>query len=334
MDNLCHTLVGLALAQAGLKRKTPLATATLVVGANLPDVDVLAYAWGPVTALGFRRGLTHGVLALAVWPFVLVGVMLAWDRFVRRRGDGGLLPAARGPLLVVSAIALLTHPFLDWLNVYGMRWLMPFSGWWSYGDTLFIVEPAIWIVLGAGIALSMRARPHRRTAAPEGASPRAGRPARMALALVAAYIVVMAGVSLSVRSAVMREVRGRGLEPGRVMVSPVPLSPLVREVVYTLPGVYQSGVTRLFGRAEWDPDAVSVLTDLPASHAAAATATGRTYLSWARFPVFTPGPYDGCPAGHVCLRDMRFWRLPWAEVAIPVGAPVSLAPSTPNRERP
>ena len=68
MDNLCHTLVGAALAQAGLKKKTALATAALVIGANLPDVDVLAYAWGPDTALGFRRGWTHGLLALALWP--------------------------------------------------------------------------------------------------------------------------------------------------------------------------------------------------------------------------------------------------------------------------
>lgn len=332
MDNLCHTLVGLALAQAGLKRKTPLATATMVLGANLPDVDVLAYAWSPVAALGFRRGWTHGVLALAVWPFVLAGVMLAWDRWARRRGRSGLRPAAGGRLMLVSAIAILTHPFLDWLNVYGMRWLMPFSGRWFYGDTLFIVEPLVWVALGAGVVVGRwRGRvgqTDRRTDA------QIERPARVALALVAAYIVAMGVISAAVRGAVQREVRGLGLVPERLMVAPVPLRPLVREVVYALPGAYQSGVTRLSGRTQWDPDAISSYTDLSASLAAAATPEGRAYLSWARFPVFAPGPYDGCPAGHVCLRDVRFWRLPWAEVAIPVGAPVSLAPSPPNREQP
>ena len=44
MDNLCHTLVGAALGKAGLQKRTPLATAALLIGANLPDVDVLAYA--------------------------------------------------------------------------------------------------------------------------------------------------------------------------------------------------------------------------------------------------------------------------------------------------
>jgi hypothetical protein len=31
MDNVCHTLVGAALAEAGLKRRTALGTATLII---------------------------------------------------------------------------------------------------------------------------------------------------------------------------------------------------------------------------------------------------------------------------------------------------------------
>src|SRR3954462_13884214 len=42
MDNLTHTLVGAALAEAGLKRRTALASATLMIGANFPDIDVVA----------------------------------------------------------------------------------------------------------------------------------------------------------------------------------------------------------------------------------------------------------------------------------------------------
>src|SRR5437867_3457187 len=46
MDPICHTLVGLCLADSGLKRRTALGTATLVIAANLPDVDVLALFLG------------------------------------------------------------------------------------------------------------------------------------------------------------------------------------------------------------------------------------------------------------------------------------------------
>jgi inner membrane protein len=109
MDNLCHTLVGAALAETGLQRRTPLATAALVIGANLPGVDVLSYAWGPDVALGFRRGWTHGVLALAVWPFLLTGLLLVWDRLIRRRRHPDAGPADPKALLLLSAIALLFY---------------------------------------------------------------------------------------------------------------------------------------------------------------------------------------------------------------------------------
>ena len=101
MDNLCHTLVGAALAQSGLKRRTPLATATLLVAANLPDADVISLAWGSTAGLGFRRGWTHGALALALWPFLLAAAMLllaiAFAALARRSGRmllGGARPDA------------------------------------------------------------------------------------------------------------------------------------------------------------------------------------------------------------------------------------------------
>ena len=48
---------------------------------------------------------------------------------------------------------MLTHPALDWLNNYGMRWLMPFDGRWFYGDALFIIDPWVWLVLGGVLFL-------------------------------------------------------------------------------------------------------------------------------------------------------------------------------------
>ena len=62
-------------------------------------------------------------------------------------------PARAGPLLALAALAVLTHPTLDWLNNYGMRWLMPFDGRWSYGDALFIVDPWVWLALGGVLFL-------------------------------------------------------------------------------------------------------------------------------------------------------------------------------------
>ena len=125
-----------------------------MVAANAPDVDVLSYVRGQYFALAFRRGITHGVPALLLWPFVIAGAMLAWDRFVRRRREPSAEPARFQPLLLLAAIGVLTHPALDWLNTYGMRWWLPFDPSWSYGDSLFIIDPWLWLMLGGAAALA------------------------------------------------------------------------------------------------------------------------------------------------------------------------------------
>jgi inner membrane protein len=154
MDPIAHTFTGAALAAAGLRRVTPLASAALLIGANIPDVDVLASFAGGYEAIAFRRGWTHGVLALALWPFLLTGALLLWDRHVRRRRDA-VVPAARaGPLLALTALAVVSHPTLDWFNNYGLRWLMPFDGRWFYGDALFVIDPWVWLTLGGVLFLT------------------------------------------------------------------------------------------------------------------------------------------------------------------------------------
>lgn len=61
MDNLAHTLVGAALGYAGLKSRTGLGMATLMISANLPDIDVLGIPFGET--LAWRRGWTHGPIS-------------------------------------------------------------------------------------------------------------------------------------------------------------------------------------------------------------------------------------------------------------------------------
>ena len=154
MEPLAHTLAGACLAESGLKRLTPLATSTLIIAANIPDVDGACYLHGADLAFAFRRGWTHGVLAIVLLPVAPDG----GDAGRRSRpGRGGTSGARRpGPcaLLGLAALGVLSHPFLDWLNNYGVRLLMPFSDRWFYGDTLFIVDPWLWLILGGAVMLA------------------------------------------------------------------------------------------------------------------------------------------------------------------------------------
>lgn len=151
MDPLTHTLVGGVLAQTRLGRQTPLAPATLLLAANLPDVDALCYFVGSDFALAHRRGWTHGLPAVVVLPLLLTALLLAFDRWVRRRPGPPVRPRA---LLLAAAVGVATHPVLDWFNTYGMRWLMPFDGRWFYGDALYILDPWVWLLLGGPLFLS------------------------------------------------------------------------------------------------------------------------------------------------------------------------------------
>jgi inner membrane protein len=307
--------VGGALAETGLKQRTALGTATLLIGANLPDMDVLAYFASPVHALWLRRGVTHGALALIVLPFLLAGVLIVWDRLVRRRsGRVPSRPVVPRQVLLLSLIAVATHPFLDFMNTYGMRWLMPLSGRWFYGDTLFIVDPWIWGVLAAGIFIA-----RRRGTGEAGRSP--GAPARVALVVLVLYIGAMGLSNLAARGVVLTTLAARGhAEPQRLMAAPLPANPLRRWVVIEDEEVYRFGSFDWLRRPRFVLDEF-VIQRHPSGVAAAATRGPkvRKFLSWARFPYFVA---ERRGAGYVVhIGDARYTIDPtdsWAAITVPL----------------
>jgi inner membrane protein len=275
MDNVCHTLVGAAIAEAGLKRRTALGATTLMIGANFPDIDVLAVPFGH--SVDFRRGWTHGMLALVVLPFLLTAIMLAWDRLIaapRAARDGirrrGAVPRE---LLILSTISILTHPTLDWMNEYGMRWLMPFNSRWFYGDTLFIVDPWLWGALGLGVVLARRM---------------GTRPARVALAASGAYIFAMLALGAASRHIARRELTAQGLEPSsRLMVSANFANPVRRRVLLDDGERYHYGTLSLGSTSRLEMSRViETNASQPAAIQAAATPEGRRFLVWSRFPFY------------------------------------------------
>lgn len=158
MDNLTHSLVGLAAAKAGLERLSPGATAACVLAANAPDIDILATLGGKWFYLHHHRGITHsfvGTLALALFiPTLFYAVDLLIAK-VRKRPPRVKF---RG-LLVASLIVSASHPLMDWTNNYGVRPLLPWSGNWYYGDLVFIVDPWIWLMVGGASFLLTSRRP-------------------------------------------------------------------------------------------------------------------------------------------------------------------------------
>jgi inner membrane protein len=318
-------LVGAALARSGLAKTTALGATALVIGANLPDIDALAYFAGPAADLEWRRGWTHGVLALALLPFILtvalllVHLIVYLARRLRRRWSSSA-PMSIGQLLLLSFIAVLSHPILDTLNTYGVRWLMPLSGEWFYGDTLFIIDPWVWIALSVGVLSSVR-RDKKNRGSPET-------PAWQALGLVAIYITAMAISAWGARRMVLREITtGFEAPTESAMVGPVPFNPFVREFVVEQGEHYRVGTFHWFPTPTLDLNAVTSYPRTWPSHPAVSLAAdsplGRRFLGWARFPTFEVEQIaEGRAMVHVV--DLRYAREPgdrFGTVSIPVTLP-------------
>lgn len=283
MDNLTHSLVGALLGQAGLKRKTGLAMPALIIGANLPDIDAACFLWLSGTEhLAFRRGITHGPPAWLLLPLILAGLLYAFDRWQAKRGTR---PAARVPvrfgwLYAHSLLACLTHPALDWLNVYGIRLLMPFSDQWYYGDILFIIDVWLWLAMGAATWISLRR---------EKRSGEWRKPAQIGLSFALAYIGLQSAITWHAERANADAPTGADI----VIASPPPFFSIDRDLITGGNGMYAIDGNVL-------PGVPLERCDLTAARAASSDVDA--FLIWSRTP-FVELREDG----SAWLRDARFY---------------------------
>jgi inner membrane protein len=294
LDNITHTLAGALLAEMGLRRRSRFAFAACLLGANAPDIDVFAPLAFPVDGIEFHRGPLHGVFA---WPFLaaaIVGILWLLNRL--RPGAPDALPFRPGPLFVVAFLAVLTHPFLDWLTTYAIALLAPVSWRWSSGDAIFIIDWVYWLLMIAGITWS--ARRWGRDA------PHAGRPAQVAGLLMMAYIAFNLGESARVERATADLLRSHGIQPTLVVASPLPLAFWERSVMWRSADRYGSGSLDLKHGLVLDPAAQPLGLDDPRLAIARTRSRHvRAFLVWSRMPIVVTVD------GGAYLTDQRFYTV-------------------------
>jgi inner membrane protein len=346
MDPVTHTLVGASLAETGLKRISRFAAPTLIIGANLPDIDAVTYFIAGDLALYVRRGWTHGILAMAILPAMLgIGMWLA-ARPKGRGARGRFAPARAGALVGLAYLAVWTHPALDWLNSYGIRLLMPFYRQWFYGDALYIVDPWMWLMLSTAVVVAHTRRWFgvlgwaiaaaaatmvivRSGAAPpailtiwcaglgsiaavrvwHGDVARVPRVATFTIGMALVYIFVMIGATRLAERETRAWLLARGVAPLDVVPLPVPGNSFARDVIVVTPERYHFVSVSWLAAERLRVSGEPIERGEPDAivRAALEAPQVRGLRNWIRFPAYEVRPIGN--GYRVRIKDVRFSRM-------------------------
>jgi inner membrane protein len=306
LEPITHLLTGACIGRTGLNRRTALATATLVLAAEAPDVDVLAQFQGPVFGFAHHRGFTHSLLGAPLAAAAVLGVIYVVWHLRGSKPRNPNLPPRWGLLYGYACLGGLSHVLLDFTNNYGVRPYWPFSEKWYSWDIVFIVDPILLSVLLLGLLLpGLFALIHEeigvRSKGPPG---RLG--ATLALIGVA---LVWALRDYEHRRAVsaLETQQYQGADPVRLSAYPTWANPFrwygvvetqnffaVVPVDSWLPVVDPRSRVHI----DYKPE------ETPVTLAAKRSYLGRVYLDWAKFPITET---EQLPEGYrVRLRDLRY----------------------------
>jgi inner membrane protein len=296
MDPLTHSVTGLFLGRAGLNRFSQQAPWILVLAANAPDIDIVTLAGGQLNYLNYHRHLTHSLPALPVMALLPV---VAVRLFTRR-------PFRWLPAYAISLAAVASHLLLDYTNVYGIRWLLPFSGRWFHLDLTSLVDLWIWAVLLVGLAGPVLVR---LVNAEIGAHTKSAGRGFAIFALLFLLLYNAGRGVLHARAVATLDSRlYAGAAPQRVAALPGPLNPLAWRGLAETPGFYSVQDLNLL--EEFDPSRGATFYKAePGAAVQAANGTGafRDFFKFAQYPLERTVPLaDPEGATRVEAIDMRF----------------------------
>lgn len=328
MDPLTHFLTGACMGRAGFNRKSALTTLTMVLAAEAADIDVLWALKGSTSALQHHRGITHSFVGVPFIAAAVLGLVYLIHRLRRRRpGDRGQPPLRWGYLYLFALLAALGHLALDYSTAYGIRLFEPFNYRWYSWDIVYIVDPLIWLVLIAGLALPalfglINQEIGARSQGPRG---RAG-----AIVALACFMLIWGVRDYQHRRVItaMNSVLYRQVAPQRVAAYPYMINPFRWHGVVETADFFETVPANSLGpeidesqkRTFYKPE------ETDATQAAKASYFGRVYLDWAVFPYVQQQKLEGDMRGFfVDFQDLRY-TYPDFRGRTPLGGYVVLTP--------
>ena len=224
MDSVSQLALGAAVGVAVMGRRTSLrkAAAWGAVLGTLPDLDVFIAHGDALLDMTLHRAESHALFWLSlVAPLLGCGI-------ARLHGEWHLW--RRWSL--AAWLALITHPLLDTLTIYGTQLALPFSQH-PYGlGSVFVIDPlyTLPLLIGLLFALGYRRRPDL-----------ALRANALGLVLSTAYLFWGMAVQQHVRELVQASLARQGVQAETLLVTPTAFNSVLWRVVATTPTHYHEG---------------------------------------------------------------------------------------------
>ncbi|MBK1689645.1 metal-dependent hydrolase [Rubrivivax gelatinosus] len=230
MDSVSQLALGAAVSVAVMGRRTAVWKAALwgAVAGTLPDLDVLVDHGDAIRNMVLHRGATHSLFWLTLLSLPLAAAV------ARLHGEAALW---RRWWLAIW-LALVTHPLLDTMTVYGTRLALPFSDWPFAVGSIFIIDPLFTLPLLAGAGWALASRGSARGLQANAAG----------LLLGCAYLAWSAAAQAHVERVARAALAAQGIAAGQVLVTPTAFNTVLWRVVAIDGDRYHEGFHSLLDR--------------------------------------------------------------------------------------
>jgi inner membrane protein len=223
MDSVSQLALGAAVGMAVMGRRTAVWKAALWggVAGTLPDLDVLIDHGDPIRNMVLHRAESHAPFWLTLFSLPLAAAVARlhqeWAQWRR--------------WWLALWLALVTHPLLDAMTVYGTQLALPFSDWPFGVGSVFIIDPLYTLPLLAGAGWALASRGSTRGLKANAAG----------LVLSAAYLVWGVAAQAHVERVARDSLAAQGISSEQVLVTPTAFNSVLWRVVALAGPHYHEG---------------------------------------------------------------------------------------------
>jgi inner membrane protein len=227
MDSLSQMALGAAVGVAVMGRRTALWKAATwgAVAGTLPDLDVLIDHGDPILNMVLHRAETHAPFWLTLFSLPMAAAVARlhgeWHQWRR--------------WWLAIWLALVTHPLLDAITVYGTQLLLPFSDRPLGVGSIFIIDPLYTLPLLVGVVWALGSGGSRRGLLANTAG----------LVLSTAYLGWGVLAQQHVETLARESLAAQGIRAERLLVVPTAFNSVLWRVVAVADGRYHEGFRSL-----------------------------------------------------------------------------------------